>query len=189
MSSSFVRILVAAAVVASCAAGFALGSINSGQDPSAAKLSPEQQHLKQHAGVWDANLKITGEPGGEPMTMKGTMTGTLICNGAWLVEEFKSDTFQGHGITGYDPHKKKYVNVWVDSESPSFQMGEGTGSADGKTITMMVEGADASGKIVKTREVTEMKGEQSRTFTIYEIGADGKEKVGLTIDYTRHAAR
>jgi hypothetical protein len=189
MSTSLVRALVVAAVISSCALGFALGSVAPSQSSSTAKLSPQHQNLKALAGAWDADVKIPADAGGEPMTMKGTMTGTLICDGMWLVEEFKSDSFQGHGLTGYDAQKKKYVSVWVDSESPSLQLGEGTSSADGKTLTLLVESSDSSGKVVKTREVTEIKGDGNRAFTVYETGADGKEKVALSIAYTRRAAR
>ena len=76
---------------------------------------PEHEILKRDAGTWDVVMEMQF-PGMPPMTMYGTETSTLLA-GRWLVTEFRGEmmgmTFEGQGISGWDPAKKAYVGVWA----------------------------------------------------------------------------
>jgi hypothetical protein len=148
---------------------------------------PEHALLKGDVGVWDAAVEIFGGPA--PTTSKGSETNTLLGNGLWLITDFKGEMmgapFQGHGTAGWDPAKKKYVGTWVDTMSTGVLLSEGTYDASTKTMTSWMEGPDMTGKVTKMRTVTEYKSPDSRVFTMYAPGPDGKEAQTMRITYTR----
>lgn len=151
--------------------------------PPSSKPAPELQRLKQLQGTWDATVKMgQGES-------KGTMVYKMDVGGLWLVSNFKADLggqpFQGRGLDGYDPIKKKYVGVWVDSMSPTMMLFEGNFDKTGKVFTQSGEGPGMDGKMTKYKSVTEMKGPDSMVFTMSTPDQNGKEQTMLTITYTR----
>jgi Protein of unknown function (DUF1579) len=149
---------------------------------------PEHQVLKMDDGVWDAVIEIS-TPGG-PMTSKGVETNSIGCGGLCLITDFKGEmgpgmTFHGHGLTAYDPAKKKYVGSWTDSMSRGISSGESTYDPAAKKITSMMEGPDMTGTIVKTRSVVDYVDADHRVFTMFGPGPDGKEMQTMKISYTR----
>ncbi len=145
--------------------------------------TPEHQALKRLEGQWTAAIK---SPGGEST---GSATYKMQCGGLWLVSDFRGDfggmPFEGHGIDGYDPAKKKYTSVWVDSMSTAPMFLEGTMDKEKQTLTMRGEGPGPDGKPVKYRNETRYKDNDHQTFTMYMVGPDGQETQMLTIEYTR----
>jgi hypothetical protein len=105
------------------------------------------------------------------------------------VTEFKSEMmgqpFEGRGVEGYDAAKKKYVGTWVDSMSSGLSISESTYDAAKKTMTGWIEGPDMSGKTSKMKAVTEQKDPDTRVFTMYMGGPDGKEAPAMRITYKR----
>lgn len=158
------------------------------EGPPLPKPGPEHEVLKNDVGTWDATVEITPAPGAPPMVSKGVETNTLL-GGLWLVTDFKSDMmgqpFVGHGTTGWDPGKKKYVATWVDTMSSGISLSEATWDAATKTMTGWMEGPDMTGRIVKTKAVTEWKDADTRIFTLFMPGPDGKEVSGFKITYKR----
>jgi len=57
------------------------------------------------------------------------------------------------GITGYDNLSKKYVSIWLDTMGIAPFMMEGSGSADGKTITLKGQHAEPGGGHMTHRAV------------------------------------
>jgi hypothetical protein len=92
---------------------------------------PEHEILKRDVGVWDVVVEMLF-PGAPPMTMSGVETNTLVA-GRWLVSEFRAEmmgqAFEGRGITGWDPGKKVYTGVWVDSMGTSLNLAEASHGA------------------------------------------------------------
>ena len=84
---------------------------------------PEHELLKAEAGTWDASLEMA-MPDGTTMTAKGVQVDTVGCNGLCLITDFKADMmgmpFAGHGVSTWDPVKKKYVGSWADSMTPGM---------------------------------------------------------------------
>lgn len=153
------------------------------------KPGPEHAKLKEMAGAWTAVVKCSFEPGKPAQESKGESTAKLDLGGFFLVTEFKATLlgmpFHGHGISGYDPYKKKYVGVWVDTMSPGIFRSEGTFDKSGKILTEMMEGPDPKGNVMKMRIVTEMKDADHMHFQMYSQGENGKETLTMEIAYTR----
>lgn len=174
-----------------CTLGAAIavaGAVHAQGMPPLPTAGPEQAILKNDVGVWDATVEMMMGP--QPMTSKGSETNTLMSNGLWLITDFKGDMmgtpFQGHGTSGWDSVKKKYVGNWVDSMSAGMSVFEGTYDPATKKITSWMEGPDMTGKVTKTKSVTEYVTPDKRVFSIYGPGPDGKEAVTMRITYIRH---
>src|SRR5712671_4063554 len=73
---------------------------------------PEHETLKKLEGTWNAKIKMGDSESA------GTATYKMECGCLWLMSDFRGEffdqKFQGRGMDGYDPEKKKYVSVWVD---------------------------------------------------------------------------
>ena len=144
------------------------------------KPGPEQELLKKMEGTWDLTMKVAG------MDSKGSVTWKMELGGMWLTGNLESELFgtkfTGKSIDGYDPTKKKYVGVWVDSMSSSPMVMEGSYDKEKKTMTMSGEGPGMDGKPTKYRSVSEMPDNDTINFSMF-VG-DGKEPA-FTIVYKR----
>ncbi|HSL20550.1 MAG TPA: DUF1579 domain-containing protein [Vicinamibacterales bacterium] len=154
------------------------------------KPGPEHALLKDDVGTWDAVVEMFGAPGAPPMKSKGVETNTLGCAGLCLITDFKGEmgpgtAFEGHGVSTWDPAKKKFVGVWTDSMSFGLGTGESTWDSKTRTVTGYMEGADQTGKVMKMKSVVQYKGADTRIFTMYGPPEGGKETVTMTITYTR----
>jgi hypothetical protein len=154
-------------------------------------VTPGKEHepLKALAGTWDAAMKMQHGPDAPPMESNGVETATLTCGGLWLASDYKSEmmgqSFSGHGVCGWDAEKKKYTSIWVDSMSTSMMHMEGTYDPATRTLTMTGEMPTPMGEKVPVRTTDQFKDADTRVFTMYGRGPDGKEVVSLTIHYTR----
>jgi len=179
------RILaVAAAAALGLSAAWAL------QDrPETMKPQREHEWLKPFEGDWEVTSKFTKE-GEKTMESKGTETAHLKLGGFWLFFDHKGQhegkPFEGHGMIGYDPAKRKYVGVWVDSLSPHWTPFEGEADAAGKALTLRGKGTDLkTGKECPLRWVLESGTQDHRMARIYKEGEDGKETLMGEMHYTR----
>jgi hypothetical protein len=153
-------------------------SANAHMDAAAAAV------LKNCAGTWDATVHMGTE------TSKASEVVRVIGDGMWLVTDFEATMggmpFTGHGVTGFDPKKKKYVGVWVDTMSPHPMHMEGSLDATGKKMTMHGESVDPmSGKPVKHEMVETYVDADTREFVMSMVGADGKAVESMKIVYKR----
>jgi hypothetical protein len=180
---------ILAAIVIALAAGSPLAAQEQG--PPMPKPGPEHEALKADVGTWDAKVEVIPAPGMQPMASKGVETNTMGCGGLCLISDFKGEmapgqAFHGHGITAWDPAKKKYVGSWTDSMSAGLATGETTFDASRKKASGWMEAMDpASGKPVKYRMNVEYPSPTTRTMTSYATGPDGKEFMNMRISYTR----
>lgn len=144
------------------------------------KPGPELEVLKKMVGNWDLTMKFG------PMESKGKVTYKMDLGGMWLVGDLESEMFgtkfTGRGLDSYDPAKKKYVGLWVDSMSTSPVVLEGDYDKTKKTLTMTGEGPGMDRKPTNYRSVTEMPDDDTINLTMY-IG-DGKEPA-FTVVYKR----
>lgn len=158
----------------------------------APKPGPEHQKLAAHAGVWSAAIEMTGEDG-KPVVSTGSSTLTVGPGGFWLLDDFQGEImggpFHGHGTTGYDQTKGKYVGTWIDSWSSAIMVLEGGYDAAGKVLTMTGMAAGMDGKPVLHTMVTTEKDANTRVFEMFLPGADGKATRAMRITYTRKAAK
>jgi hypothetical protein len=144
------------------------------------KPGPEHAELKKLEGVWDTTMKMGG------MESKGTATYKMDLGGLWLLSQFEGSIggqkFSGRGADSYDPAKKKFVGLWIDSMSASIMTMEGTHDPKTKTMTMFGDGPDMTGKTVKHKTVSHMPDDNTINFGMY-VG-DAKEPI-FTILYKR----
>jgi Protein of unknown function (DUF1579) len=157
--------------------------------PPMPKPGPEQAILKRGEGVWEARVEMRmGPPGTPPEVSTGVETNTLV-GGLWLITDYKGSMagtpFQGHGTMGYDAALKKYVGIWVDSMSTSLSRSEGDFDPKSNTLTMVGQTIGEDGKPMKFREVLQWPDPNTRAFTMYMAGPDGREIPGMTITYKR----
>lgn len=149
------------------------------------KPGPEHALLKESVGTWDASVKA-----GSGDTTKGTCTCAIGLNNLWLFEHFKGEVagmpFEGRGATSYDPAKKKFVNIWIDSMSASPMVSEGTYDKATKTMTLYGNMPMPDGKTMKATLTTVAKDVDTKVFTL-KGSADGKDIEMVQITYTRRA--
>jgi hypothetical protein len=154
--------------------------------PPLPKPGPEHELLKKSVGTWDATVELCDPTGAPVSTSKGIETNALTVGGLWLVSDFRGEMmgqpFQGHGVSGFDQTKKKYVGTWVDSMSLGLALMEGTYDSKTKTMTEWMEGPDMTGKISKMKAISEWKDDDTRVFTMYD---EGKEQPSMRITYKR----
>jgi hypothetical protein len=157
--------------------------------PGLPKPTAEHEMLKQDVGTWDAVVEFFPAPGAPAVASKAVETSRLGPGGLWVVTDFKGEfagaPFEGHGTTGYDAAKKKYVGTWVDSMTTGLSSTESTYDPKTRTFSGWMTGTDPAGKPVRSRETAEWRPDGTRVFTMYDKAPDGKEFVTMRITYTR----
>lgn len=157
--------LVAAGILASAAA--------STLAQEATKPGPEHEAMAKLAGVWDAEVKMWMQgPAAPPDVSKGIEELTLLPGGLWMTSKYEGKMgdmpFSGRGISGYDPAKKKFVDVWVDSTDPHMLILEGDYDKESKSVTSYGKATEPrTGKPYDVKTVTSQKGDDERTFVFY----------------------
>jgi hypothetical protein len=158
------------------------------QAPPPPTPGPEHAILKEDVGTWDASIEMMF-PGAPPTpASKGVEVNTMGCNGLCLVTDFKGEImggpFQGHGVSTWDPTKKKYVGSWSDSMAPGLAVTEATWDAAKKTMNGTMDTPDGSGGTAKMRSTVEYAAGK-RVFSMFMTGPDGKEVPTMRITYTK----
>jgi hypothetical protein len=147
-----------------------------------AKPGPEHALLKSMEGAWDCVVKMGDQES------KATSTTKAALGGLWMITDFKGslggESYEGHGVDGYDPDKKKYIGTWTDSMSTTMMTFEGTYDEGTKTLTMYSSGKGPDGNPAKWKGVTTHKDKDHQTFKMYLV-QDGAENLMMSIDYTR----
>lgn len=158
--------------------------------------SPDEHHaeLAKAEGKWTMDSKMWMYPGAEPETSTSTSTMKMILNGRYLLETVEGEMamggepmpFHGMNIIGYDTVQEKWVNAWVDNFTTGIMYGEGTESADGKTVTYWAQVPDPmTGKMKKMKYQTEKVSDDKMIFRMYDKTPDGHEFVHMEGTYTR----
>jgi hypothetical protein len=145
--------------------------------------------LASMAGGWNTRIRSWMEPNKPPMESLGTCEQKMVLGGRFLQQEFTSEvmgsSYIGIGVIGYDNHTKKYVSTWMDSMSTHIYFFEGSGSADGKTITQECRYDDPIKGPMKWRSVTRIVDDNTHVFEMYGSDKSGKEEKMMEITYTR----
>ncbi|MCI0340342.1 MAG: DUF1579 domain-containing protein [Planctomycetales bacterium] len=177
--------------VAAAAAALALdgGAPRPARPDDFAKPGPHHEHLRRQVGTWDAEVWVRPGPDGEAQESRGVEVNRMACGGKWLVTDYRSEgldpPFEGHGLLGFDPVRKRYVGVWADGFKPSYVPIEGTCDGTGRVLTMLAEDRDHDGKLARYKHVTEFEDDDRRTYTTAVVGEDGTETVVVRIRYRR----
>jgi len=146
------------------------------------KPGPQHAFLKEAEGVWDATAQSMGKES------KGELHCKMALNGLWLLEHYKGEAagkaFEGRGATSYDPAKKKFVNVWIDSMVPSPMISEGTYDKSKKSMTLLGNMPMPDGKSMKSSITITYKDANTKVLSL-KGNMDGKEFEMVEITYKR----
>jgi Protein of unknown function (DUF1579) len=141
------------------------------------------------AGSWATTTKEWMEPGKPPTESTGTAEMKMLLDGRFLQQEFTGEMmgqpFSGIGIDAYDNLRKRYVTVWLDSMGTGIFLMEGTGSADGKTITLKGSHPEPGGGHMTHRAIWKIIDHDTQTFEMYGAHGHGKEMKNMEITYKR----
>jgi len=154
---------------------------------TAQAASPAHARLLECVGKWDCVMKLPS-PDGSMAESKASEVNSAACGGLWVWSDFKApefmgQPFEGHGLVGYDPDAKRYVNYWVDSMSPYITTLTGTYDEKTKTLTASGMSRDAAGAEMPMKESTTWKGDHSRVAN-FEFGT-GEQTMKMELHYTR----
>ena len=153
--------------------------------------TPSEPHklFASLAGTWTTQTKEWMEPGKPPTEAAGSADMKMLLGGRFLQQDFTGEMmgqpYTGMGITGYDNLRKKYVSIWFDTMSTGSFVMEGTGSADGKTITLKGQHAEPGGGHMTHRAVWKIVDSNTQTFDMWGNHGGGKEMKVMEIVYTR----
>lgn len=140
-------------------------------------------------GSWTTTTKEWMEPGKAPMESTGTADSKMLVDGRFLHQEFHGQMmgqpFTGMSIDAYDNIRKKYVTIWVDTRGTGVFIMEGTGSADGTTITLRGSHTAPGGGIMSHRAIWKIIDANHQLVEMYSAHHGQKEKKTMEITYTR----
>jgi hypothetical protein len=164
-------------------------------EPAVTKPTAEHQRLARDVGTWDATIKhwMRG-PDSEPTVSQGVEVVKLMPGGLWVLNDFDgkfgNQEFHGHGQTGYDTKKGKYVATWVDTMATEIMVMEGDYDSASRTMTMHGKGTDPSGKAYEAKMTTKYEGDDTRVFTVSMKTDDTKNEYVkiMEITYKRRAS-
>jgi hypothetical protein len=151
------------------------------------RLLPEHECLTQFAGDWDVTHVL--QLGDQKRTMIGTDQVKIISGGLYAMSTVRTGSpdapFEGRGLIGYDPHKKKYIFAWVDATAaqPTFREGTLDPKTNTLTTTGMIRGQD--GVPYSVRSVSTSRDKDHRSEIIYLTSEGGVEKPVGEITYVR----
>ena len=141
------------------------------------------------AGSWITTTKEWIEPGKPPMESTGTAESRMLMEGRFLHQEFHGEMmgqpFTGMSIDAYDNIRKKYVTVWVDTRGTGVFIMEGTGSPDGKTITLRGSHPEPGGGTMTHRAIWKIIDVNNQLVEMYSAHHGRKETKMMEIMYTR----
>ena len=146
--------------------------------PDMEKPGEHHQHLKLMAGTWDMKSKMHHVPG-KVIEGTGVEVARMQPGGFWLVSDFMGTfagmKFTGHGVLGFDAHKKRYTGMWVNSVASVMLISEGQCEKNGRLNTMVGKAYDPMKKRVITYlQVTELKDANTKTFKMYDTSSKRK---------------
>ena len=152
--------------------------------PGIVQPGPEHAALQKMEGTWDVAITLLGS-----IKATGEATYTMECAGLWRQRDLKFTlgdlTIVTKGLETYDPVKQKYISIQVDSMSTAPTIVEGTYDETLTTLTQTGEARDFNGAPEQVKNVTTHTDDDHVVVEAYRIGANGKEKKMLTIEYTR----
>jgi len=185
--------IVSAAAIAAAACLVAITALRAASEPSQGApqslATAEHKLLEKYVGAWDAEVTMQLASGQPAVKSPAKSTARLI-GGIWLLTDFDSSMmgapFSGHEVLGYDTKSKHYCVTWVDSMSTGFSTGELDFDAKSATLGGNLNGRDPADAPMTWRQADVWKDDDTREWTMYRKGADGKEQVELQITYKRH---
>ncbi len=151
----------------------------------AAGPTKEHELLNRNLGDRTGTMKMWASPDADPIEIPVKETNTLVLGGLWVQTELIAGPYQGRGMTGYDPAKKKYIGIWTNNQTPHLTVMEGTNNAKTHELTMLFRDLDpATGDMVDMKSVTSSVPGKPESFTMYaRDAASGKWVKSFVMTY------
>ena len=151
----------------------AASTLSAQEPPEMEKPGEHHKHLEMMAGTWDVKSKFYMIPG-QTIEMTGMEVAKMQPGGFWLISDFTGkfmgEPFHGHGILGYEAHKKEYVGTWADSLASVLVISKGTCSKDGRVTTMIGKSFNPiENREVTYKQVAKIKDANTKTFHLYDV--------------------
>jgi hypothetical protein len=166
---------------------FAAAARRSAQgEPQMPQPTEEHRLMLQGAGEWEGTLThwMSGTEATEPCKESREAFGPF-----WMLSTFECEfmgmPYRGHGATGYDAQKKKYVGTWLDNMSSYLAVMEGEMDQQGKLVMRWMAHDMESGKIVPNR--FEAVADQNSYTSTFFMG-EGAGKKTMVISMKRKGA-
>lgn len=165
-------------------------------EQSPVQASPQEEHrwLQQLVGEWTSESEMAAAPDEPTETCKGTESVRSL-GGLWIVAEGHGEMPGGDTATmlmtlGFDPRTGRYVGTWVGSMMTHMWLYDGELDSSGRVLTLNCVGPDMSpgmvpDRLVKYKDVIEIKAADHRILTSHRLGDDGKWHQFMTAHYWR----
>ena len=155
-------------------------------------ITDAHRKLEPFVGTFRAEVKMWMGPG-DPHVSTGTMTNTLELGSRFLQQDYRGDAsdgalpdFEGRGFWGYITTANKYEGFWIDTACTSMQTDSGDVDAAGKVWTMIGEmTCPQTGDKMQKKSIITFAGPDHHSIEMFFITADGNERKGMEIQYTR----
>ena len=136
--------------------------------------------VRWQAGVWDVDIRFFDPASGaESGSAKGVQTNVLLTNGHWITNDLQvfgnaetqppKITFQGHGVWGWDPVARQYVDTWVDTNDGAVRTDFGSWQTEARTMHWTALQPDGAGHMVNYRMTEAYTGDNQRTLTFHQV--------------------
>lgn len=153
---------------------------------------PQKEHewLQQWVGEWAYECECVMEPGKPPEKFKGSESVRTL-GGFWVLCDGRGEMPGGMAAMlttlGYDPRRQRFVGTWVGSMMGHLWVYDGSLDAKKNVLTLNTEGpcCASDGKLVKQRDVIEVKNAGQRLLNSYLLGEDGEWRLFMTTHYQR----
>ncbi len=143
------------------------------------KPGPEHKFLAETEGEWTVKME-----GVEDSVGKATYK--MAHGGLWLTStldmKMPFGPFTGQGLDSYDPVKKKFTAIWVDSMSTTPIILSGERSQDGKKITMTGKGPAPDGSLTDYKTETEYVSKDKHVFKMWMSDLAGQPMMVATYE-------
>lgn len=143
--------------------------------------APDYNPLAMEAGKWDVVVTFFDPDGKAAGSAKGTQTNVLLRNGHWITNDLVvrgKAVFQGHGVWGWDPVARQYVDTWVDTNDGAVRTDYGFWNAAEQTMYWSALQPDGAGHSVNVRMTEHFEGAH-RTLTFYQVALQSGRLVKL----------
>ncbi|WP_372371375.1 DUF1579 family protein [Candidatus Uabimicrobium sp. HlEnr_7] len=149
--------------------------------------SPNSNHqsLSFMAGDWKTISNIYDDKGQVFRQDAGTCNNSWILGGRFLLINHRFTQYQAIGVMGYDNYSNKFVAGYFDNQGTGTYLSKGTIQAD-KSIVLMGESISYfTGKPIKAKYVYTITGDNSYTFTLFNVSSSEKALKIIDITYTK----
>ena len=158
----------------------------------AATPGDQQKVLENFVGNWTSHVRMQLDPSKPAEESHGTAEGRMVLGGRFVHVVHKGtmmgQPFEGMMLSGYDNIAKKYVATWVDNMSTTIVRYDGSYDKNTKKLMMGTQYIDPmTWKPTRSRSVTTFISPASWTYEDFVPGPYGKERVVMTITFTKKA--